>query len=52
MRGLIGPGMSLVGFIAVQVVICVVYLFVLVKRRPQWLQFIWQKSFLRQPISA
>jgi O-antigen/teichoic acid export membrane protein len=52
MRGVVGAGTSLVRFIAFEVVICVVYLFVLVKRRPQWLQFIWQKSFLRQPISA
>jgi O-antigen/teichoic acid export membrane protein len=52
MRGLVGAGTSLVRFIALEIVICVIYLFVLVKRRPQWLQFIWQKSFLRQPISA
>jgi O-antigen/teichoic acid export membrane protein len=45
MRGVIGAGTSLVRFIALEVVICVVYVFVLVKRRPQWLQFIWHKSF-------
>jgi O-antigen/teichoic acid export membrane protein len=45
MRGVIGAGTSLVRFIALEVVICVVYVFVLIKRRPQWLQFIWHKSF-------
>ncbi|MGI8959167.1 MAG: lipopolysaccharide biosynthesis protein [Bryobacteraceae bacterium] len=52
MRGVVGAGTSLVRFIALEIVICGVYLFVLVKRRPEWLQFIWQKSFLRQPIST
>ena len=52
MREFVGAGTSLVRFIALEIVICVVYLFVLAKRRPQWLEFIWQKSFLRQPASA
>jgi O-antigen/teichoic acid export membrane protein len=51
-REFVDAGTSLVRFIALEILICVVYLFVLVKRRPQWLQFIWQKSFLRQPVSA
>jgi O-antigen/teichoic acid export membrane protein len=52
LRGVIGAGTSLVRFIALEILICVVYLLVLLKRRPQWLEFIWQKSFLRQPINA
>jgi O-antigen/teichoic acid export membrane protein len=52
MRGVVGVGTSPVRFIALEIVLCGIYIFVLVKRRPQWLQFIWEKSFLRQPVSA
>jgi O-antigen/teichoic acid export membrane protein len=49
MRGVIGLRMSPARFIGLEIVICIVYVLILVKRRPQWLTFIWEKSFLRLP---
>ncbi|MFL6352720.1 MAG: lipopolysaccharide biosynthesis protein [Bryobacteraceae bacterium] len=51
-KELVGFGTRLGRFTVFEILICGVYAVVLVTRRPQWLRFTLQKSFLRQPITA
>ncbi len=49
LRAALGQGKNPVWLVAIEGVICVAYLLTLMKQRPEWLKFIFEKGFARVP---